>query len=170
MMVRPDIDGRRVMDEYSDELLRQVDATVEAWVLRCVRDRCTAAGIPFEAHLHAAAEAAGEARRQVLEELGALLAQDVEQQRTNPLAVLRRAVVHPTAVLRAAGVPPVRRGEFEQRSFPDDVYALSPATSRHVAEELHEPGLVWGAWKAKTILDRRRPGDRSRPRPARPGP
>jgi hypothetical protein len=35
------------------------------------------------------------------------------------------------------------------------VYGLSPATWTDVDPDLHEPGIVWGAWKAKTVLDRR---------------
>ncbi|MGD9704818.1 MAG: hypothetical protein AB7Q42_02300 [Acidimicrobiia bacterium] len=144
------------MDEYSTELLARVDRAVEEWIERCIRDRLAAAATPFEPHQRAAADAAAAARAQVRAELSALFEIDVDAQRTNPLAVLRRAVVHPTAVLRAVGVPPVRRSEFDERAFPDDIYDLSPATWRDVAEDLQEPGLIWGAWKAKTVLDRRR--------------
>ena len=144
------------MDEYSTELLASTDRAVAGWVERCVRDRLMEAGEPFEPHRVATAEAGAAARIQVRAELSALLELDVDAQRTNPLAVLRRAVAHPTAVLRAAGVVPVARTEFDVRAFPEDVYNLSPATWRDVAEELHEPGLIWGAWKAKTVLDRRR--------------
>ena len=144
------------MDEYSAELLVSTDRVIGGWVERCIRDRLAAAGESFEPHRAATAEAAAAARTQVRTELSALLEFDVDAQRTNPLAVLRRAVAHPTAVLRAAGVAPVARTEFDVRAFPDDVYGLSPATWRDVAEELHEPGLIWGAWKAKTVLDRRR--------------
>ncbi|HEY5876639.1 MAG TPA: hypothetical protein VIT64_15135 [Ilumatobacteraceae bacterium] len=144
------------MDEYSTELLTSTDRAVAGWVERCVRSRLMEAGEPFEPHRVATVEAGAAARAQVRAELSALLELDVDSQRTNPLAVLRRAVVHPTAVLRAAGVAPVARTEFDVRAFPEDVYNLSPATWRDVAEELHEPGLVWGAWKAKTVLDRRR--------------
>ena len=144
------------MDEYSADLLASVDEAVEGWVERCIRDCMTAAGVSFEAHHAATTEAAAAARIQVRTELSALFDLDVDAQRTNPLTVLRRAVAHPTAVLRAADVPPVARTEFEVRAFPDDVYDLSPATWRDVADTLQEPGLIWGAWKAKTVLDRRR--------------
>ena len=50
----------------------------------------------------------------------------------------------------------MRRDEFEERAFPDDVYRLSPATWSDVDPSLHEPGIIWGAYKAKTVLDRRR--------------
>ena len=87
-----------------------------------------------------------------------LLSTDVDQQQTNPLSVLRSAVRHPTAVLHAAGLPRVHRDEFAERAFPADIYGLSPATWADVDPSLQEPGLIWGAWKAKTVLDRRRNG------------
>jgi hypothetical protein len=42
------------------------------------------------------------------------------------------------------------------RSFPDDVYDLTPASFADVDPALHEPGLVWGAAKAHVHLARRR--------------
>ena len=71
--------------------------------------------------------------------------------------VLRAAVRYPTAVLRRAGVPPVVRDEFRERAFPEDSYDLAPAGWKDVDESLHEPGIIWGAWKAKTVMDRHRP-------------
>ena len=86
----------------------------------------------------------------------ALLETDVDAQAGNPLAVLRSLVGYPTEVLRAAGARPVARDDFAVRSFPEDVYDLSPATFADVDPELHEPGLVWGAAKAHVHLARRR--------------
>ncbi|HRE00718.1 MAG TPA: hypothetical protein PLV68_05430, partial [Ilumatobacteraceae bacterium] len=59
--------------------------------------------------------------------------------------------------LAAHGVPPRQRDPFAERAFPADRYGLSPAAWSDVDESLHEPGLIWGAWKAKTVLARRRP-------------
>lgn len=92
----------------------------------------------------------------VLADLRELLATDVDEQRDTPLGVLRRAVAIPTQVLVAAGIPALRRDTFAREAFPDDVYGLTPATWSDVDSSLHEPGLIWGAWKAKTVLDRRR--------------
>ena len=86
----------------------------------------------------------------------ALLALDIDEQRSNPLALIRQAVPYPTEVLRAAGVPPVGRDEFAARQFPDDVYDLAPTSFAEVEPELHEPGLVWGAAMAHVHLSRRR--------------
>lgn len=145
------------MDEYSAVLLAEVDATVPGWIERCVLTRLAEAGIEIDDARRGQIALAGEAARaQVHDELVALLTTDVDDQRTNPLAVLRRAVVHATAVLAQAGAPPATRDAFEQRAFPDDRYGLTPATWRDVDERLAEPGLVWGAWKAKTVLDRRK--------------
>ena len=145
------------MDEYSTALAAAVEAALPAWVRRCVISRLTAAGgvtTPAAEELIAAAQAA--AVQETVPELRALLEIDVDLQRTNPLAVLRRAVRFPTGVLAELGVPPIRRTEFEQQQFPDDVYGLAPATWSDIDESVHEPGLFWGAWKAKTVLDRRR--------------
>jgi hypothetical protein len=50
----------------------------------------------------------------------------------------------------------VERDEFSRRSFPDDMFGLAPATWADVDPSLVEPGLEWGAWKAATIIGRRR--------------
>ena len=111
----------------------------------------------IEPAIEAAARAAGvEAARDVGGRLRALLAQDVDEQRTNPLALLRTAARYPTELLATLGVPAVRRDEFDQRRFPDDRYGLGPLTWRDLGDDVHEAGIIWGAWKAKTVLDRRR--------------
>ena len=134
-----------------------VEGALPGWVERSVARIMTAYAGEVPPEVAAAAGAAGEeARDEVGPRLRALLAEDIDAQRTNPLAVLRGAVRYPTAVLEAAGVPPVVRDEFAERAFPADVYDLAPATWRDLDESVHEPGLVWGAWKAKTFLDRRR--------------
>jgi hypothetical protein len=142
--------------EPARELLSVTVAAVPAWVERCVDRVLAEQGIAAGRDVRAAAaRAAVDARAAVAAELGALLAQDVDDQRRNPLAVLRAATRFPTAVLREAGAAPVRRDEFQRERFPDDVYDLSPATWQDVDPGLHGPGIVWGAWKARTILDRR---------------
>lgn len=145
------------MDPYSEALADAVDDVLAQWVERQVVRLVSAFHEAVPPDVRAAARTAGQrARVEVGAELRVLLETDVDAQRTNPLAVLRAAVRFPTAVLRGAGVPPVVRDDFAERSFPADVYDLSPATWRDLDESLHEPGLVWGAFKAKTVLDRRR--------------
>lgn len=143
---------------YAAALADAVEAAIPRWVERVVRQRWTAwAGEEPSVDLtRAAAAAAGAAAAQVGPELRELLATDVDAQRANPLSVIRSAVVHPTSVLAAAGVPPVWRDADAERIFPDDAYDLSPASFADVDPSLHDPGLAWGAAKAHVILARRR--------------
>jgi hypothetical protein len=141
----------------SEELVRAVGEAVGPWVARVVHDRHLAwAGTLPDSVAAAARRAGDEARAEVVAALWRLVALDVEDQRTNPLSLLRAAVEHPTAVLAAAGVPEVVRDRFAEEAFPADVYDLSPASFADVGPELAEPGLVWGAAKAHLVLSRRR--------------
>lgn len=142
----------------SAELLETVARTLPGWVERVVRERTTEAGIAYDDHARVAAVDAGAAAvAEVIPRLQALLAADIDEQRTNPLTVLRGAVRFPTEVLAALGVPTRDRDDFAVRSFPEDVYDLSPAAFADIDPELHEPGLRWGAAKAYVHLRRRRP-------------
>ena len=141
----------------AEALAAAIEAALPGWVERSVGRVAGAFLGVVGAELRGAASAAGErAAADVGAELRALLATDVDEQATNPLAVLRGAVRYPTAVLRDAGVPPVVRSEFEQRAFPDDDYDLTPATWSDIDPVLHEPGLMWGAAKAHVVLARRK--------------
>jgi len=133
-----------------------VDA-LPGWVEACV-DRLATAWAGSVAG--PVAEAARVAGRQAATEVGpavrALLAQDVDDQRTTPLALVRDAVRYPTEVLRAAGVPPVVRDELAESAFPADDYDLSPGAFADLDPELAEVGLAWGAAKAYVVLARRK--------------
>lgn len=156
-----DNDRRRADDPADAERLAAVataladtvEATLPTWVQRAVQAR-----VPLmTGELRAKAARAGEAAaRDIGTAVRALLETDVDDQRENPLAVLRRAVRYPTEVLADAGVPPVERDAFAQRAFPDDVYALVPSTWADIDPSLHERGVVWGAAKAHVVLARRR--------------
>lgn len=154
----PSADDLAKLAEYAGVLADGVQAALPGWVERSVervhvaqtmrrppqevRDAATAAG------LAAAADVGGRVR--------ALLALDVDDQPTGPLAIVRQAVPYPTEVLHAAGVAPVTRDEFAARQFPADVYDLSPTSFAELDPDLHEAGLVWGAAKAHVHLARRR--------------
>jgi hypothetical protein len=143
---------------YADALAAAVEAALPGWVERVVAERWGGwSAEPLPAAVQDAAAAAG---RQALAEVGpalrALLATDVDRQRSNPLALIRTAVDWPTAVLAGAGVPPVERDPEARRLFPDDVYDLTPASFGALDPSVHEPGLVWGAAKAHVVLRRRR--------------
>ncbi len=145
------------MAEPARALLAATVSAVPEWVERCVARVLAVQGREPGEDVHRVTEqAAHDAQDAVARDLGALLARDVDDQQSNPLAVLRGAVRYPTAVLRDAGAAPVRRDVYQTRVFPDDDYDLSPATWNDVDPSLHDPGIAWGAWKAKTVLDRRR--------------
>lgn len=92
----------------------------------------------------------------LLDALERLLATDVDEQRNNPLSLYRGAIEAPTALLRTHGVPEPHIDRFAADHFPDDPYQLGPATWNDIDDELQTPGLTWGAWKAMTVLRRRR--------------
>ena len=134
-----DDDANRALRTQGEALADAVVAAVPGWVQRCV-DR-------FAVGLDASAAGAA-AAAEVGPKLRALLTADVDDQRGNPLSIVRDAVVHPTRVLRDAGVEAPHRLRFDEEHFPDDPYGLTPMTWRDVDESLHEPGIVWGATKA----------------------
>lgn len=143
-----DGDGGGSVD-YAAALAEVVDEVLPGWVLRCVRR--------FRSDLDDEANVAGdEARRATGLRMRALLGVDLDEQRSNPLAVLRSAVEFPTAVLSAAGELPVRREPFVENAFPHDVYDISPATWSDVDPKLQDVGIAWSAWKAHEFLRRRR--------------
>ncbi len=155
----PDPDAE--LARYGARLADAVQAVLAAWVKRSVEGILTAwhLGEPLDPAVEAAAVAAGDqAVADVVPALRALLAQDLDEQRTNPLTLVRRAVRYPTEVLANAGVPAVVRDEFAERTFPEDRYGLSPATFADLDPSVHEPGLEWGAAKAYAHLRRRAAG------------
>src|SRR3954463_12290238 len=144
--------------EPADLLASAIDRAIGPWVERAVARIMVAYAGAVPPDVAADARRAGaDATTVVGAEVRRLLALDAERQPTNPLSILRAAVRYPTAVLQRAGVPPVVRDEYRERAFPDDLYDLAPATWRDIDETVHEPGIIWGAWKAKTVLDRRHP-------------
>jgi hypothetical protein len=146
------------MSPEAAALAEGIDAALPGWVERCVTRVATAWAGPVSAAITAAAASAGRtAREDVMPGIRALLAADIDEQRTTPLAILRAAVRYPTEVLGAAGVPPVRRDSFAERAFPDDVYDLSPTTFADIDAALADLGVAWGAAKAFEHLRRHRP-------------
>jgi hypothetical protein len=144
---------------YADDLVAAVEVALPGWVQRSVADRWSQANgggeLPPEVQ-EATREAAAAAVDDVVPPLRELVALDVAQQPTNPLELIRRAVVHPTRVLAGAGVPDVVRDEQARRLFPDDRYDLVPGAFGDLDEAVHEPGIRWGAAKAHVLLRRRR--------------
>lgn len=140
------------MQSHARALADAVVEVLPGWVERSV---ARAKGGAVDAALAAAGRQAGlRAANEVGAEVRALVEADIDEQRTTPLSLLRSAVRYPTAVLRAAGVPPVERDPIQARLLPDDVYDLAPATFADVDPALAEPGMLWGASKA--LAHRRR--------------
>ena len=147
------------MDDQAAALADAIERVLPAWVERSVALLMTAWKGAADDEVRAAAVAAGrQAAAEVGPQVRALLAADIDDQRTTPLSLVRGAVRYPTAVLRAAGVPPVRRDEQQERLFPDDVYDLAPATFADVDPSLTDVGLAWGAAKAYAHLQRHKVG------------
>lgn len=144
------------MNEYAEALLSATTLAMPKWVRRSVETVAKTAGVSLTDSADVIDVAAADATTLVSGRLRALFDTDVDRQRTNPLEILRGAVPYPTSVLVGLGVQPLSRHQFETERFPDDIYGLTPATWADIDESLYEPGIIWGAWKAKTILDRRR--------------
>lgn len=138
-------------------LADQVEAVVPTWIERLVVERVAAWRGEVSDAVRAEAVVAGEAAQsEVAPAMRSLLATDIDEQVTNPLELLRVATHHAHAVLDRQGMPPVRRDEFSERSFPADVYDLMPATWSDVDPSLQDPGIAWGAAKAFVHKARRR--------------
>jgi hypothetical protein len=144
---------------YADALADAVEHAIPRWVDRVVRRVLAAQGLAVDPGTQARLdEAAVAARDAGAPRVRALLATDIDRQRTTPLTLLRGLVPYPTEVLRSAGARPVARDELDQRMFPDDVYGLTPASFADVDPALHEPGITWGAAKAFVHRARHRRG------------
>ncbi|MEX2256346.1 MAG: hypothetical protein WEC34_12970 [Acidimicrobiia bacterium] len=95
------------------------------------------------------------ATARVVADLDELFARDPVEQRATPFEVVRGSVREPTELLRAVGVPPVVRDEFEERAWPGDHYGLTPrAPSDLGGGELGPALLAWGLAKAAVLRGR----------------
>jgi hypothetical protein len=152
--------GLELLREAGDAIVTGVERELPGWVERSVTRILDAwARTPPEARAHAEGDAvvAGRtATARVTEELRALFALDPEQQRSTPLEIVRHAYREPTAVLAAAGVPPVERDEFAEQAWPDDTYGLVVHGLGELGdEELAPLQMAWGMAKAKVVRARR---------------
>lgn len=147
------------LEETADAIVTGVEAWVPRWVQTQVTrllDAWGQAGPDTRARAEAHAADAGEAAAQrIATALRDLFGTDPEQQRVTPLELVRGVYREPTEVLAAAGVPPVARDDFDERSWPDDVYGLVPRTLSDLGDpELGPLHLVWGMAKATVIRAR----------------
>jgi hypothetical protein len=152
-----DSDDAVTLAGHAAALADGIERALPGWVERSVEQWLVAYRGRIEPDERAAAWAAGvAAATHIGPNVRALLATDIDEQRTGPLALARQAVRYPTAVLHEAGVPGVERDQFVERQFPDDVYDLAPATFADLDPALLELGITWGAAKAHVHLARRR--------------
>lgn len=148
--------------QAGDAIVNGVNAQLPAWIeaqVGRILDAWGRADDATRAQAEAGAVDAGpRAAARVTAELRALFAHDVAEQRVTPLEIVRTAVREPTAILVAAGVPPIDRDAFAERSFPDDRYGLVPVTLADLGDdELGPLQLVWGMAKAAVLNARARP-------------
>ena len=145
-------DDEARLAELAEGLADGIVAALPGWVARCIAARSV--GVTVDDAVVAAA--GRRAAADVGPRVRSLLAADIDEQRTGPLALVRHAVAYPASVLSAAGVAPVERDADAVRLFPDDAYDLSPASFAELHPDLRGPGLEWGA--AKAHVHRRRHG------------
>lgn len=121
------------------------------WLQRFAVDECRRRGVDAVAIEPDLEQVARDAADKALVDLADLLATDVDAQRTTPLSLLRASTVPVSELVdrhAPAGVDAVAgRGGRDP---------VGPATWSDVDPALHVPGLTWGAWKAMTVLARRR--------------
>jgi hypothetical protein len=136
--------------EKATALADGIEAAVRPWVVGAVVQR---AGEGARSAAEGVADATAD---HVVPQVRALLATDIDQQSTTPLALLRSAVGPANDLLSELGVPPAERDDFARQAFPDDVHDLAPVAFEDVAPELRLLGIEWGAAKAYVHLKRRR--------------
>lgn len=139
---------------YAENLANQIESALLAWMSQALAGRLEADR--FEA-LHAQIDRAGQqAIADLVGPLRELLAQDIDRQRTTPLAILRRAVPYATRVLSEEGVPEPGRDQDARRLHPHDVYDLTPGSYVEFGPAVQEASLMWGAAKAHIHIQRRK--------------
>ncbi len=112
-------------------------------------------GVSSETHAAALARAdrAGvDAARRIGRELERFFAAEPGSQRLTPLQIVRDAVAEPTEILADLGVPAVVRDPFEERTHPEDLYALNPRQLGELGDpDLGPLLLAWGVAHAKYL-------------------
>jgi hypothetical protein len=146
-----DMEHTAAVIEYAVRLADAIDEALPEWVERSVRSRLPE---PDERVVEAIRAAGAAARADIGGAVRELVLTDIDEQRGNPLAILRDAVRYPTGVLLAAGVPAVDRDGFSVQRFPEDHYDLTPASWSDFGEAVLEAGIAWGAAKAFTHKQR----------------
>jgi hypothetical protein len=144
--------------EASAALVEGVRRALPAWAARSADALLTAWGRLDPGRrrevVDEARQAGERAAERVAGELRALLSLDPGEQRATPLEIIRTAVVEPTVVLAAAGLPDVVRDPFDERSWPDDRFGLVPRTLKDLDPDLAAVHFAWGVAKAAVLRAR----------------
>jgi hypothetical protein len=149
-------ESRDRLREAGETIVAGVERCLPAWVetqVVSVLDAWGRADLDDRRRATDAASAAGAAATdRVAGALRALFAIEPSEQVATPLEIVRSAYREPTAVLAAAGVPPVVRDEFDERAWPDDRYGLVPRTLGDLGDsDLAPLHLAWGVAKAAVL-------------------
>lgn len=145
------------LEPYPQALFDAVCASLPLWIRRRVDEIVkNAPARDREKVMASLDDIVARTQEFVHHELHSLLAQDVDAQRQNPLHILRVSTVFATQVLQEAGIAEASRDAFDAEALPNDVYAFGPLTWKDLSDDVHEAGISWGAWKAATVLQRRR--------------
>jgi len=145
------MEHRPPLEQYPAALFDVIAATYEAWLTRCIVERAN-----DSIDRQQIDDVVQASSHDVLNELDAFFRTDVDEQKTNPLHILRQSTQLANDLLLKAGIQPPQRDEFESSAMPHDVFRIGPLTWRDLSEDTQEAGITWGAWKAATVLSRRR--------------
>lgn len=146
-----------VLEQYPQDLYSAVVAAVPHWISRRIEEIMKDVATEDVAQLQdEIVEVATQVLHTVENALFEILLQDVDEQRQNPMHVIRTSINSATELLSRYEVPLPHRDEFEIKAMPNDVYAIGPLTWKDLSEDVHETGITWGAWKAAVIVSRRR--------------
>ena len=145
------------LEPYAGDLYQAVSRSIPRWISTQVAEIASMSIDETTQEFQTAlADVTKQTQQVATQNLLSLLATDVDAQQSNPLHVLRASTSYATQMLQDFGVEPARRDEYEVRAMPDDLFSIGPLTWRDLGEEVHDAGISWGAWKAATILTRRR--------------
>ncbi len=139
-----------------EDLLVDLNNCLGGWLVRRVVAVAQRSGSIADEQVALLSERAAAIAVELLADLHDLLQMDPDEQRTNPLDLIRRGLHPATRALDDLGIEPSLRDPFDVRTLPDDRHSLAPMTWADIDERLVESGLRWGAWKASVILRRRR--------------
>lgn len=147
-------DDEAKLQWYAGELADAIEVAIRPWVIAVVHVR---AGPAMSADLEEAALSAGrDAVAEIAPTVRTLLEQDIDDQTTTPLSILRGLVPHAAAVLADADIPVPARDAHAVELHPEDAYDLTPGGFDDFGDDVQAAGIAWGAAKAHVHLQRRR--------------